>query len=184
MRKKVPPTEKGHCKSPIPTELEREWRIRERSQQHNQPRLLNSSSAGFFLTTYTATTQATILFSHCNTLVSLNPAFSPSNPSVSQSIGKTCPTLCIPMDYMGALPGPSVHMIFQERILKWLAISSSKASFQPRDESVSPTCISCTGRQTLYHLNHLGNPTHRVVKFNYMTLLLWTFQRLTPLLLG
>ena len=106
MRKKVPPIEKGHCKSPILTELEREWRIRERSQQHNQPRLLNSSSAGFFLTTYTATTQATILFSHCNTLVSLNPAFSPSNPSVSQSTGKTCPTLWSPWTTWGACQAP------------------------------------------------------------------------------
>ena len=48
MRKKVPPIEKGQCKSPTLRELEREWRIRERSQQHNQSRLLNSSSVGFF----------------------------------------------------------------------------------------------------------------------------------------
>ena len=44
-------------------------------------------------------------------------------------------------------PGSSVHGISQARILEWVAISFSKASSRPRD----PTCISCTGRQILYH---------------------------------
>ena len=33
------------------------------------------------------------------------------------------------------------------RILEWVAISSSRGSYQPRDQ----TCISCIGRQILYH---------------------------------
>ena len=37
-----------------------------------------------------------------------------------------CPTLCDPMDY--SPPGSSVHGIFQERILQWGAISSSRGS--------------------------------------------------------
>ena len=37
--------------------------------------------------------------------------------------------------------------ILQARILEWVAISSSKESFQPRNQ----TCISCIGRQILYH---------------------------------
>ena len=42
-----------------------------------------------------------------------------------------CPTLCGPMDY--SLPGPSVHGIFQARILEWTAGLSSRGSSQWRD---------------------------------------------------
>ena len=47
-------------------------------------------------------------------------------------------TLCDPVDY--SLPGSSVHGISQTRILEWVAISSSRGSSQPRDQ----TCISHT----------------------------------------
>ena len=40
-------------------------------------------------------------------------------------------TLCDPMD--SSLPGSSVHGILQVKILEWVAISSSRASSQPRD---------------------------------------------------
>ena len=50
-----------------------------------------------------------------------------------------------PMNYR--LPGSSVHRIFQARILKWVAISSSRGSSQSRDR----TCVSCIGRQIPYH---------------------------------
>ena len=43
-------------------------------------------------------------------------------------------------------PGSSVHRIFQARILEWVAVSSSKESSPPRNQ----TCISYTGRRTLY----------------------------------
>ena len=36
-------------------------------------------------------------------------------------------------------PSSSVHGILQARILEWVAISSSRGSFQPRDQ----TCVSC-----------------------------------------
>ena len=42
------------------------------------------------------------------------------------AVAQSCPTLCSPMDC--SLPGPSVHGIFQARILKWVAISSSRGS--------------------------------------------------------
>ena len=45
-----------------------------------------------------------------------------------------------------SLPGSSVHRISQARILEWVAISSSKGSFQPKDWSH----IFCIGRQILY----------------------------------
>ena len=53
--------------------------------------------------------------------------------------------LCDPMDC--SLPGSYVHGILQARILEWVAISSFRVSFQPRDG----THISSTGRQILYH---------------------------------
>ena len=53
-------------------------------------------------------------------------------------------TLCNPMDY--SPPGPSVHRIFQARILEWVLISSSRGSSRPRDW----ICISCIGRQVLF----------------------------------
>ena len=56
-----------------------------------------------------------------------------------------CPIPCDPMNYR--LPGSSVHRIFQGRILKWVAISSSRGSSQSRDG----TCVSCIGRQIPYH---------------------------------
>ena len=45
------------------------------------------------------------------------------------------------------LPGPSVHGIFQTRILEWVAISSSRISSQPRDQtSVSYVSLALAGR--------------------------------------
>ena len=41
------------------------------------------------------------------------------------------PTLCDPMDC--SLPGSSIHGILQARTLKWVAISFSRGSSQPRD---------------------------------------------------
>ena len=46
-----------------------------------------------------------------------------------------------------SLPGSSVLGIFQARILEWIASSFSRGSFWLRDR----TCISCIGRQILYH---------------------------------
>ena len=57
-------------------------------------------------------------------------------------------TLCDPMDC--SLPGSSVHGSFQARILEWVAISYSKGSSWPKDRT-HVSCISCTGRQVLYH---------------------------------
>ena len=47
---------------------------------------------------------------------------------------------CNPVD--SSLPGSSVHGIFQARILVWVAISFSRRSSQPRDQT-SVSCISC-----------------------------------------
>ena len=52
---------------------------------------------------------------------------------------------CDPMD--SGLLGSSVHGVSQARTLEWVAISFSKGSSQPRDQ----TQVSCIGRQILYH---------------------------------
>ena len=59
------------------------------------------------------------------------------NPLWKVSVAQSCPTLCDPMDC--SPPDYSVHGIFQARILEWVAISSSRGSFQPRDG----TRVSC-----------------------------------------
>ena len=46
-----------------------------------------------------------------------------------------------------ACQAPPFHGILQARILEWVAISSSRGSSQPRDE----THVSCICRWTLYH---------------------------------
>ena len=54
-------------------------------------------------------------------------------------------TLCNPMDC--SPPDSSVHGISQARILDWVAISFSRGSSQPRNQ----THISCIGKWILYH---------------------------------
>ena len=46
---------------------------------------------------------------------------------------KSSLTLCDPMDC--SLPGSLVHGILQARILEWVAISSSRGSSRPRDQT-------------------------------------------------
>ena len=66
-------------------------------------------------------------------------------------VAQLCPTLCDPMDC--SLPGSSVHRIFQARVLEWVAISFSRGSSQPRDQSR----VSCITDKTLYRLSHQGS---------------------------
>ena len=60
-------------------------------------------------------------------------------------------------------PGSSVHGIIPARILDWVAISSFKWSFQPRDPTYV-SCGFCIGRRILLSLSHLGNPSWGVKK--------------------
>ena len=46
-------------------------------------------------------------------------------------VPQLCPTLCYSMDCSPL--GPSVHGIFQARILEWVAIPFSRGSSQPTD---------------------------------------------------
>ena len=58
-----------------------------------------------------------------------------------------CPTLCNPMDC--SPPGSSVQGVLQARILEWVAMLSSRGSFQPMDR-ICISYVSCIGRQVLY----------------------------------
>ena len=75
---------------------------------------------------------------------------------------QSCPTLCNPMDC--SLPGSSIHGIFQAKILKWVAISFSRGSSQPRDW----TWVSCTaGRlHLLSHQESQGTVGVKITKRN------------------
>ena len=64
------------------------------------------------------------------------------------AVAQLHPILCSPMDC--SLPGSSVHGIFQARILEWVAISYPEHLLDLGIEPVS-LCISCVGRQILYH---------------------------------
>ena len=69
---------------------------------------------------------------------------------------QSCLTLCDPVDC--SLPGSSVHGILQARVLKWIAMPSSKGSSQTRDQT-DISYVSCIGRQVLFHSGHLGSPS-------------------------
>ena len=58
-------------------------------------------------------------------------------------ITKSRPTLCHPRDY--SLAGSSVHGISQARVLEWVAISFSRQSSWPRDQTHVP-CIGTLQR--------------------------------------
>ena len=71
------------------------------------------------------------------------------------SVIQLCLILCGPMDWSPA--GSSVRGIFQARILEQAAISYSRGSSSPRDQTWD-SCISRIGRQRFYHWCCLGNP--------------------------
>ena len=49
----------------------------------------------------------------------------------TSEVAQSCLTLWDPMDC--SLPGASIHGIFQERVMEWVAISFSRVSSRPRD---------------------------------------------------
>ena len=55
---------------------------------------------------------------------------------------------------IGYLPGSFIHGIFQARVLEWVAISFSRGSPQPRDQ----TQVSGIVGRLFYHLSHQVSP--------------------------
>ena len=80
-------------------------------------------------------------------------------------VAQSCLTLCNSMDY--SPPGSSAHGILQARILEWVAIPFFRGSSPPRDQT-QVSCISCMGRQILYHLSHLGGSKVSVAQDNIL----------------
>ena len=68
---------------------------------------------------------------------------------------QSCPTLCDPMNCNPT--GSSVHEIFQAIKLEQVAISFSRESSQPRDQT-HISCVSYIGKLILYQLSHQGSP--------------------------
>ena len=62
----------------------------------------------------------------------------PNFPYSWSKVAQSCPTLCNPVNC--SLKGSSVHGILQARILRWVAISFSRGSLWPRDQ----TRVFCT----------------------------------------
>ena len=67
-------------------------------------------------------------------LFNLNAAYIMQSVRLKWSeAAQSCPSLCNPMDC--SLPGSSVLGIFQATVLEWIAISFSRGSSQPRDQT-------------------------------------------------
>ena len=62
--------------------------------------------------------------------------YSPWGHKVKVKVAQLCATLFDPTDYR--LPGYPIHGIFQARVLEWVAISFSRASSRPRDQTRVP----------------------------------------------
>ena len=98
------------------------------------------------------------------------------------SVAPLCPALCDPMGC--SPPSSSAHGILQARTLEWVAISSFRASFWPRDQTlVSWVCI---GRRILYHGATWEAPCFFIKSLKKFTFFLgsypnarrWTFKNL------
>ena len=72
------------------------------------------------------------------------------------------PSLCYSTYY--SPPGSSVHGIFQAQILKWVAMSFSRGSSQPRYQT-HIFYVSCIAGR--FFTNHLGNPISQTEKSKY-----------------
>ena len=83
--------------------------------------------------------------------LSMFPEFAGHPADIESEVAQSCLTLCDPVDC--SLSGFSVHGILQARILEWVAISFSRGSSRPRDQ----TWVSCTAGR-LYLLSHQGSP--------------------------
>ena len=83
-----------------------------------------------------------------------------------------------PMDC--SLPGSSVHGILQARILEWVAISSSRGSSWPRDQ----TCVSCIA-SGFFTAEPPGKPIYVYIYIIYIFFLiffpLWFIHRILNL---
>ena len=111
--------------------------------------------------------------------ISTNLVIAFTNESESE-VAQSCLTLCDPVDC--SLPASSIHGILQAIILEWVAISFSKGSSWPRDQTRG--LLHC--RQTLYPLSHQGRllPIGCSISssIHFLSLFKWSFRNLAFLL--
>ena len=69
---------------------------------------------------------------------------------------QSCPTLCDLIDH--SWPGSSVCGILQARILEWVAISFSRGSSQPRNQTIEPRSPAL--KADSYRLSYEGSPVY------------------------
>ena len=93
------------------------------------------------------------------------------------SAAQSCLILCGPMDC--SPPGSSVHGISQARIMEWVAISYPRKSSWPRDRTLVP-CVSCIGRQILYHWATWESQSMMRPKHMYLKTLHWQLYWVGP----
>ena len=74
---------------------------------------------------------------------------------------QVCLTLCNHMSY--SPPGSSAHGILQARILDWVAISYSRGSSRPRDQTRVSSCLLHWQKESL-PLAQLVRPAHSIPK--------------------
>ena len=79
-----------------------------------------------------------------------------SNNNESESISGSVVTNSLQPHGWGP-PGSPVYGILHARILEWVAISVSRGSSQPRDQTPI-SCVCCIGRRILYCLSHQWSP--------------------------
>ena len=93
------------------------------------------------------------------------------------SVTQLCPTLCNPMDC--SLPGSSVYGVFLERILEWVAISSSNNSwyilpnFSPEHTVTDLVVLVVQSYQTLCDPMNCSPPGSSVHGISEASILEW-----------
>ena len=92
----------------------------------------------------------------------------PSTDLVSE-VAQSCLTLCTPMDC--SLPSSFLHGILQGRVMEWVAISFSRGSSQPRDQTqvshIPGRCfIFRATREAQYYRPHKIYPTYVKLQFH------------------
>ena len=102
------------------------------------------------------------------------PLSHPTALAREDHVTQWCLTLCDPMDC--SLPGSSIHGVFQARILEQVAISFSRGSSRPRDQTKVSGIV---GR--LYHLSHQGIQNWKSLSCVQLFVTPWTVACRAPL---
>ena len=111
--------------------------------ENNLFKMMNQQDMGWILSLQNSYAEDLSLYFLCDctwrqSLLRGNEGNMRSYARVLKSL-QSCPTLSNPRDC--SLPGSSVHGILQTRIPEWVAISSSRAPFQPRDSNLHLLCL-------------------------------------------